>query len=116
MSTKQVGDNNETIALEFLEQHKLELVTRNFKVNDGEIDLIMRHRDYWVFVEVKYRANNHFRDVKEILTTEQRARIRRTARLFLYQHQINEHDTRCRFDFVGVTGKPFEIEWLQDAF
>lgn len=116
MSTKEVGNANETIALEYLTKQGLTVFQRNFRVNDGEIDLIFKEKDLWIFVEVKYRADAKYRDIKEIFTREQQARIRRTARLFLYQHKLSEHEQRCRFDFVGITGKPFEIEWLQDAF
>ncbi|CUS47406.1 MAG: putative endonuclease [Idiomarinaceae bacterium HL-53] len=116
MSSKEAGNCFETIACEYLEQKELKLVTRNYRVNDGEVDLIMKDGQYWVFIEVKYRQNDRMYDIREVLEPEQKKRIKRTAKLFLHQHKISEFEVRIRFDFVGITGTPFQIEWLQDAF
>lgn len=82
----------------------------------GEIDLIMRDQDTWVFVEVKSRSDEHFASVLEQITHNQCQRIRRCAQLFLIQQQLNEHITSVRFDIVAIVMDFDQAQWLQDAF
>jgi len=116
MSTREVGTKHENVAVEFLKQKGLSLVSRNYRLRDGEIDLIMRDRGYLVFIEVKFRRNSNFAAILEQIDQRQLKRIRRSAQLFMLQHGIVEHLTACRFDVVAITGAPFQVEWLKDAF
>lgn len=116
MSTRDVGTKHENAAVEYLTQQGLTLVARNYRLRDGEIDLIMRDSNYLVFIEVKFRRNSHFAAILEQIDQRQLKRIRRSAQLFMLQHGIVEHLTACRFDVVAITGAPFQVEWLKDAF
>ncbi|RUO42877.1 YraN family protein [Aliidiomarina taiwanensis] len=116
MSTRALGTKQEDTALRFLTQQGLRLLARNYRLRDGEIDLIMYDQAYLVFIEVKYRKNGHFADILEQIDQRQLVRIRRSARIFMHQHGMVEHQTLCRFDVVAITGQPFHIEWLKDAF
>lgn len=116
MHPVQTGREYESFALNHLTQQGLQLIAQNFRVRDGEIDLIMQEGDSLVFIEVKYRTDASFSDVLEQIKTSQLARIRRTAALFLLQHGMIEHKTACRFDIVALTGQPIQLQWLKDAF
>lgn len=116
MSTREVGSKHEQAALEYLMQQGLTLVSRNYRLRDGEIDLIMHDQEYLVFIEVKFRRNSHFAAILEQIEQQQLTRIRRSARVFMHQHGIVEHLTACRFDVLAITGEPFQVEWLKDAF
>lgn len=116
MSTRAIGTKHEDTAVQYLIKHGLKLHARNYRLRDGEIDLIMYDQAYLVFIEVKYRKNGHFAAILEQIDQKQLARIRRSARIFMHQHGIVEHHTHCRFDVVAITGQPFHIEWLKDAF
>jgi putative endonuclease len=50
------GQLAEKHARTYLEQQGLTFVEANVRYPFGEIDLIMRQQDVWVFVEVKFRA------------------------------------------------------------
>ena len=91
----------------------LELVARNYRCRDGEIDLIMRHGDTLVFVEVRYRATQEYGGALASVGAEKRRRILRCARFYLGRHP---RDARrpCRFDVVAVDGE--HLEWIQNAF
>lgn len=116
MSRKDMGNDGEQIARALLERHGLEHVESNYSCDIGEIDLIMREADTWVFVEVKSRSNEHFASVVEQITAAQCQRIRRCAQLFLIQSNLNEHITRMRFDVVAIVMDYEQAQWLQDAF
>ncbi|MBT3745088.1 MAG: YraN family protein, partial [Candidatus Thioglobus sp.] len=59
---RQIGNQAEDVALEYLTQQGLTLVQQNYLTKVGEIDLIMLdvQTQVLVFVEVRYRRNAHF--------------------------------------------------------
>ena len=55
------GQWAENLAHIFLCEQGLQAVERNFRSKRGEIDLVMLDHDILVFVEVRYRKNNHYK-------------------------------------------------------
>lgn len=106
---KQIGDHAEQIALNYLVQHGLSLVQANFYSRFGEIDLIMRDREGYIFVEVKQRKAGLSHAIESITPAKQRKLVK-TAQYFLLQLR---RDVNCRFDAV-VIGTDNEIEWLKN--
>lgn len=107
------GGQYEKLAAEYLRLHGVTVLEMNYRVRDGEIDLIGLDGPYLVFVEVKYRRDGKKGDPAEAVTAGKQERIRRTARQYLYSHRYRE-DAPCRFDVVGILGK--EIRWIRNAF
>ena len=89
------------------------ILTCNFHSKFGEIDIIARDRDYLVFIEVKYRRDEHEGDPAEAVDARKQARILRTARYYMTRYHISE-DTPCRFDVVAVLGS--NVRLIRDAF
>ncbi|RUO62470.1 YraN family protein [Pseudidiomarina insulisalsae] len=116
MLPKTSGNQAEDKALAHLQSAALKLVERNFSCQLGEIDLIMRDGEHWVFVEVKYRSNEDFATVVEQITPAQCQRIRRCAQFYLLSHNLDEHQTLMRFDVVAICQQPAQLHWLPDAF
>ncbi len=107
----QKGEAAEKSARIFLEQQGLTFVEQNVRFPFGEIDLIMQQDSQWVFVEVKYRKNNHFGGAISAISSAQIQRIRRAASHYLQQNRIN---SPCRFDVIAIDAT--NIQWLKDAF
>ncbi len=59
MTTKK-GTYYESMAAKYLQKKGLYELNRNFRHRRGEIDLIMRHADALVFIEVRYRKQSGF--------------------------------------------------------
>lgn len=116
MSTRTTGIHFEKQAETYLQERGLCIVERNFRLNNGEIDLIMRDQEYWVFVEVKFRFDATYEHPLGQIRQGQLQRIRRTAKVYLYSRGLSEYLTPCRFDVVAITAKPREIIWIPDAF
>ena len=110
------GERAEQLACSFLQQHGLQLITRNYRCRGGEIDLVMRHRDSLVFVEVRYRQHTAFGTPAETVSTRKQARIIHCAHCYLTQQRA--WNQAARFDVVCIAGElqRHRIEWLQDAF
>lgn len=118
-----IGAVAENMACEFLEKKGLKLIERNFETRDmlgqksGEIDLIMKYREYIVFVEVKARQGNEYGDVLEMVTRQKQSRIIRAAKRYLVDRDQLD-TTYSRFDVVGISldkNAP-NLIWIPDAF
>lgn len=107
------GGKAEARACAYLQARGLELLARNFRTRNGEIDLVMRDRTGLVFVEVRYRRSTAFGTASETVTATKQARVRHAAEHFLHQHPAYR-DCACRFDVVACDEEA--VEWLVDAF
>lgn len=120
LNTKTIGKTAEIAAKKFLQEQGLRLVEENYFCRKGEIDLIMRDDQQLIFIEVKFRRNNHHGSGAEAVTIQKRLKIISTARHYLHQHNLTEAIS-CRFDVVSINPtsnqhKPFAIQWLRNAF
>lgn len=107
------GKAAEEVAETFLQQKGLKLVERNFRCPYGEIDLIMRDGETLVFVEVRFRRNNHFGGAAMSITPSKQQKLSCSAEHYLQIHG----STACRFDVVLMQAtEQNAVEWIQNAF
>ena len=102
----------------FLKAKGLKTLTRNYRCQVGELDLVMIDTDgSIVFVEVRSRAKEGLVPPEATITATKRAHISKTARFFLAAYKIE--DRPLRFDVVtlilGRSGPP-QIEHFPNAF
>jgi putative endonuclease len=111
------GSAFERRAESYLLEHGLELVARNHRCRDGEIDLVMRDRAQLVFVEVRYRRHLRFGGARESITRRKQQRIITAAQDFLALHH-DLADLPCRFDVVAMHGSldAPDCDWISAAF
>jgi len=122
-TTTAIGKQTECLAEQYLTQQGLVSITKNFHCRQGEIDLIMQEKNSkeqntWVFIEVKYRKNNHFGGAIHAISASKQRKIKHCVAFFLQKSGLNEYNTPCRFDVIAIDGdinRP-EITWLKNAF
>lgn len=111
---KVAGDNAEGQACDYLQQQGLKLIERNYRTRRGEIDLIMRHDETLVFVEVRLRDSDRFGSAAESVTPHKQRRIIAAAQHYLLQ---KPGTPVCRFDVLAISGKKTRsIDWIVNAF
>ncbi|OTA17541.1 YraN family protein [Xenorhabdus vietnamensis] len=109
-----LGRHYEQKAKLFLQKQGLVFVTENVKIRGGEIDLIMRDKYTWIFVEVRFRQNAQYGGAIATITQSKRRKLLYTAAVWLSQRNECLETASCRFDVCAITGQKFE--WLQNAF
>lgn len=109
------GNLAEDKALNYLCQQGLKLIQRNYLCKMGEVDLIMRDKSYWVFIEVRSRVNLSFGSGIESITPAKRKKIMRTATHYLMMNQLMGK-VPSRFDVVSIDGPNQALTWIKDAF
>jgi putative endonuclease len=116
-SVRSKGRDYERVAEQYLQQHGVAVVTRNFLCKLGEIDLIGFDDETLVFIEVRYRGQTSHGSALESISFRKQQKILRTASLYLQLNKLWHLNTR--FDVIaigpGADGRP-EIEWIRSAF
>ncbi len=111
---QRAGDAAESAAARHLLVQGCDLVARNARYPEGELDLIVRERDVLVFVEVRMRSSRAYGGAAGSVDRYKQKRLLRAAQHWLLQH-CGERWPACRFDVVSVDGDG-TIEWIRDAF
>ncbi len=112
-TSKDTGNNAETLALSHLKKLGLTLVTQNYHCKFGEVDLIVNDENTLVFVEVRFRKSDRFGSALESVTKSKQEKIVTTARHYIAKHRLGE-SRPIRFDVIGITAN--NIEWIKHAF
>ena len=100
-NTRKHGSGYERIAADFLMKQGYEVLEMNYRIRQGEIDIIAREGSCTVFVEVKYRAKGESDALSAVDYRKQR-RISRVALTYITRHRLSEY-TPYRFDVIAVT-------------
>ena len=100
MRNKIEGDISETSAVNFLERKGYKILQTNYKTKFGEIDIIAKDKDCFVFVEVKKRSTLAFGRPIEAVDFKKQQKIRKTAEFWLMLKHKSQSD--CRFDVIEI--------------
>jgi len=79
----------------------------------GEIDIIAKDKDYYVFVEVKYRRSIEMGYAGEALDHRKIKKICKVADYYRLINDLNEF-TPTRYDVFLIDGN--DHKWIQNAF
>jgi len=110
------GRRGENLAHRYLQACGYRIVGRNYRPSTGrgEIDLIARRGDVWVFVEVKTRQAVNFGEPERAVDLEKEAAMRHAARSYALSAGVDL--SRVRLDVISVVlTKPPRIRHLENA-
>ncbi len=125
---KELGRRGEDIAARHLEHSGWTIVTRNYRVREGEIDLIAKRDRTLAFCEVKTLVARglHRRGPAnpiEAVGRHKRARVRNMARIWIAdraEHGAMRGTAELRLDVIGIVlspaGELLSLEHLEAAF
>ncbi len=117
MKRRDTGILGEKLAGDFLKKQGYHIIETNYRCPEGEVDIIARHRDSLVFVEVRTKTGPEYGSPEESITAAKKERLRTVASRYL-QTQKNLPDL-WRIDVVAVEldrrGKPVRIELIENA-
>ncbi len=109
-----LGGHGESLAARWYLDRGYELLDRNWRTPDGEIDLVLARGAVLVFCEVKTRASDRYGSPAEAVTALKQRRIRRVAAAYLRQRAAKGRADVLRFDVACVTGR--QVEVIEAAF
>jgi putative endonuclease len=110
---RQLGIDGEAAVADWYEANGYEVVARNWRCREGELDLIVRNGRLYVFCEVKSRTTDAFGVPAEAVTRTKQMRLRRLAARWL-ESDAPVRAREIRFDVAAVLAG--EIEVIEGAF
>jgi putative endonuclease len=114
----RLGRLGERLALEHYVRLGFRLLERNYRVQAGELDLIVYDGDTLVFAEVKTRRAGGWDPLESITHAKQR-RLRVLASTWLAGQTPPPRARQLRFDAVGVVidsrGRLVELDQREDV-
>lgn len=106
------GRWGEDLAAAHYERNGYRVVDRNWRSTTGELDLVVRDGDLYVFSEVKARRSDRFGPAAAAVGVDKQRRIRQLAVEWLRAHDLPHVDVR--FDVVAITGTRLDL--IEAAF
>ena len=113
----ELGAQAEARAAQHLESLGYRILARNYRIRQGELDLVARHEGVVCFVEVRFRSGGAHGSPEETIGREKRRRVARAAQHYLTT-VLKREDLPCRFDVVALEGDGGDgrITVYRDAF
>ncbi len=99
-----LGRAGEELAAQYLRDKGYSILDRNWRCDQGEIDIIARQQNEVVFVEVKTRSGLKFGHPFEAITSAKLARMNRLA--YAWCAQTSDRVPRIRVDVIAVIAPP----------
>jgi putative endonuclease len=107
VARQRLGAHGERLAARRYEALGYEVVARNWRCGDGELDLVLRRDATLVFAEVKTRSSDRFGHPAEAVPVAKQRRIRRLAQRFCAE--TGNRARVLRFDVVCILRGQVEI-------
>ena len=114
-----LGARGEKAAARYLRRRGYKILLKNFRSGKAEIDIVARHKDWLVFVEVKTRETEEFGAPSEAVDRDKQRNLSKAA--LDYLRQLGNPRIHFRFDIVEVvqradSKKPDDIRLIPNAF
>jgi putative endonuclease len=113
---RQLGTHGEDAVARWYEARGYTVASRNWRVREGELDLVLQRGQTLVFCEVKTRRGDAFGTPFEAVTVAKRRRLRTLAIRWLAEHRVRARELRFDVAAVRMHGDVGQIEVIEAAF
>ena len=114
---RELGDFGERVAAAHLEADGYRILDTNFRVREGEVDVVAERDGVVAFVEVKTRRGDAMGAAVEGLTAQKAHRLLLTAEAFAQRHP--ELPPGRRIDLIAIDldaeGRVVSLEHIESA-
>lgn len=114
---QRLGRWGEQVAATQLEAEGYAILERNWRGDAGEVDLVARHGETIVFVEVKTRRGRGYGAPEQALTARKAERLQQLGIQYIIDHDLD--GSAWRIDLVAVEldsqGKMLRCEHIPNA-
>ena len=117
MKRRDTGILGEKLAKDFLKKQGYRIKETNYRCPEGEIDIVAKHKDFLVFIEVRTKKSLEFGSPEESITPTKMERLMTVASRYRQTH--DNLPPLWRIDVVAVElnqeGKLSRIELIENA-
>lgn len=95
-----IGKEGEELASKYLTQNGYKILNRNFYTKQGEIDIIAKEKEEYVFFEVKTRKNKQYGQPIDAIDKTKIRHLKKAINYYLY---INKLENKfVRIDVIEI--------------
>lgn len=114
MNNIEKGNLGEEIATKYLRSKGAYIIENNYKIKSGEVDIIAKLDNEFVFVEVKSRSNINFGYPAEAVNYKKKIKIINVAKYYILKNKLEQMP--IRFDVIEVYLKDNYVNHIENAF
>lgn len=111
---RRLGVSGEDRAAAWYEANGYDVLDRNWRCREGELDLVCARDGVFVFSEVKTRSSLAYGHPAEAVTVAKQRKVRQVALRWLGAHRDRTYSPTLRFDVVAVLAG--EVSVIEAAF
>lgn len=100
----ELGRAGEERAARHLEGLGYEILDRNWRCPQGELDIVAASQGFLAFIEVKTRRSVGFGHPFEAVDERKRRRLWRLAHAWIVDHPDQVHHRELRLEVIGIVG------------
>jgi putative endonuclease len=110
-----LGRQGEEIAAAYLIQKGHKILSRNYRYEKAEVDIISMYAETVVFAEVKTRSTERYGYPEESVSDKKKELLRSAMDHYLTENNIKEE---ARFDIISVVinAQGTDVHHIEDAF
>lgn len=112
---QKTGKSGEDIATEYLENKGYCILERNFRCNQGEIDIIALDKNEIVFIEVKTRSNQNYGLASEAVNKQKKNHLIKTIKYYIYIRNLEKEYIRIDVIEIYIKNKKTYINHIKQA-
>ncbi len=109
----EIGKIGEKIATDYLEEQGYIIVERNFVARQGEIDIIAKDKNEFIFIEVKTRTNLLYGKPIEAVDNKKQKNLIRTVKYYLYSKHLENRFVRIDVIEIYLNGKQYKVNHIK---
>jgi putative endonuclease len=117
MKRQALGEWGERLAESHLLSKGYAILARNWRVQEGEVDLVAQDGQTIVFAEIKTRRSRSYGEPEQSITASKRRRLRQASWAYLEAHGLLE--AAWRIDVIAIRtdlpGKAWHLEHYVNA-
>jgi len=98
-----LGEKGELLARVYLRRLGYKIIGQNVRIGKSEIDIIAKHKNVLVFIEVKTRSSDRFGRPEESITSKKIYNLSRAMSVYLKKHP---EEKEARIDVISIMDKP----------
>lgn len=100
MKRRETGALGEKVAGAFLENNGYEIIEKNYRCAEGEVDIIATQGNTLVFIEVRTKRNRQYGSPEESITLVKSERLRGLAERYMQEQEKTK--VNWRIDLVAI--------------
>ncbi len=111
----ELGKKGEDLAVSYLLKQGYQILTRNFRYQKAEVDIIARKQDVLAIIEVKTRSTPDFGNPQDFVKGKQIQNLVKAVDFYVTEHEL---EVDVRFDIIAIIKNHAgtKIEHLENAF